>query len=131
MPTAKAKIFPASTDGLGSLEDCREDQTLKSFDWDGGTLRFGLKNSTLQRGNQEAGELIAVALACKVTVLHGRSQTRRDRLAHLLEDLNYPLPDDFTVLARLGAKVADETSISPTVALKIANVSFDEGAQAL
>jgi hypothetical protein len=52
-------------------------------------------------------------------------------LAHLLEDLNYPLPDHFAVLARLGAKVAYETSVSPTIALKIVDLCIDEGAQAL
>jgi hypothetical protein len=35
------------------------------------------------------------------------------------------------VLARFGAKVADQTSVSPIVALKKADVSIDEGAQAL
>jgi hypothetical protein len=45
--------------------------------------------------------------------------------------LNYPLPDHFAVLARLGAEVADETSVSPTVALKIVDLCIDEGAQAL
>ena len=47
---------------LSSLQECREEQTLKSFDRDRGTLRLGLKDRALQRRNQEAGEFIAVAL---------------------------------------------------------------------
>ena len=46
-----------------------------------------------------------------------------DRQAHLFEDLNYPLPDHFAMLARLGAEVADETTGFPTVALKIIDLS--------
>jgi hypothetical protein len=45
--------------------------------------------------------------------------------------LNYPLPDQFAVLACFGAEIADETSVSPTIALKIIDLRIDEGAQAL
>ncbi len=60
---ARSKILPAAPDDLGSLEECREQQMLKSFDRDWGTLRLGLKDRALQRRNQEAGELIAVVFA--------------------------------------------------------------------
>jgi hypothetical protein len=47
---------------LISLQECREEQMLKSFDRDCGTLRLGLKDRALQR-RKETGELIAVVLA--------------------------------------------------------------------
>jgi hypothetical protein len=50
-------------DDLSSLQECREEQTLESFDWGRGTLRLRLKDRALQRRNQEASELIAVARA--------------------------------------------------------------------
>jgi hypothetical protein len=45
---ARSKILPASPDDLSSLQECREEQMLKSFDRDCGTLRLGLKNRALQ-----------------------------------------------------------------------------------
>ena len=50
-------------DDLSSLQESREEQTLKSFERDCGTLGLGLKNRALQGRNQEAGELIALVLA--------------------------------------------------------------------
>jgi hypothetical protein len=50
-------------DDLSSLQECRKEQMLKSFDRGCGTLHLGLKDRALQRRNQEAGELIAVVLA--------------------------------------------------------------------
>jgi hypothetical protein len=46
-----------------SLQECRKEQMLKSFDRGCGTLYLGLKDRALQRRNEETGELIAVALA--------------------------------------------------------------------
>jgi hypothetical protein len=48
---------------LSSLQECRKEQMLKTFDRDRGTLHLGLKDRALQRCNQQAGELIAVVLA--------------------------------------------------------------------
>jgi hypothetical protein len=39
--------------------------------------------------------------------------------------------DHLAVLARLGTKVTDETSVSPTIALKIVDLCIDKGADAL
>jgi hypothetical protein len=50
-------------DDPSSLQECREEQTLKSFGRDRGALRLGLKDGALQCRDQEAGELIAVVLA--------------------------------------------------------------------
>jgi hypothetical protein len=66
MLTGKAKIFPASRDGLGSLQECREEQTLKSFDRDRGTLGLGLKDCALQRRNQEAGDATDWRISSKI-----------------------------------------------------------------
>jgi hypothetical protein len=121
---------PASPGNLNSLQERREQQMLESFDRDCGTLRLGLKDRALQRRNQEAASS-SQSLLVIGRRFHSRSQTIRDRLAHLLEDLNYPLPDHFAVLACFGAEVADETSVSPTVALKIVDLRIEEGSQAL